>query len=772
MHVRPIISGKLQQQQHSPFYQNELAQYREGPNNAAVRRPPACDWLVSDEGVPLDENHPYQSLQIRCCDLDLEESLRKSIEMGINSEKLGDAVKYDPFDIPREDWFTALDAQEHLGSTRPLGVRGYFPDIAEDPLAGEDLSCQPPIRQIETYDNQFKYDDQRYKNQTGRSSLRRKRSERTVNRKHHQVEQNSVESEMETPSFIIDKSDEEDETLIENKSQTQNVNVTDGIAGPPPKPKYFENSRWNEKLPKGTHCIIKQTTGNKCCDGVLSKAIRDAVTELSTSPMYGPGSEGIIAGVIVSRGDFVFVTHHVGTVICKQFYKEFTILAYSTPRQYDIDYQLAENYFFSISVREPLGSTDIVLPNMKSFHVPLALEHVGSYCCNLALYNALICAYNELIDQPNFYQYNLRQIAKKLQWDAEEIVQHSMEVIVSYDDFVFRANHQNDRVCKFRVDKYHIFAYETEVKYPLHWPVNVDLGEAKSINCPSKLKELNGQACCNPELQYEIFSTIDEQKQLPGFNKHDTQKMATMLLRRVQRKFNTTFESIISPAEFVWGTQRYNERICKIDAGLFSALTFQSSPLPPPSSDFVDLPQSNGGGGTQGQSSGSAGQSAANRATINQNGGNGAQGQNSGPTDQSAANRATINQNGGDGTQGQNSGLTDQSVANRATINQLSNQLAQTQRALEIAQSQSQQNAAIAEQSAAQARAGGAQAFSYYNSLYQEYQNSNWLRKYCFSDDTWLTTPNGKKRMSEINVGDFVLTANKTHVINFVNSNS
>ncbi|PAV74663.1 hypothetical protein WR25_21511 [Diploscapter pachys] len=275
----------FQQQQHSPFYQNELPEYREGPNNAAVRRPPACDWLVSDEGVPLDENHPYQSLQIRCCDLDLEENLRKSIEMGINSEKLGDAVKYDPFDIPREDWFTALDAQEHLGSTRPLGVRGYFPDIAEDPLAGGSNYSGDKIME---------------------------------------------------PS------------MSENNSKTQNINVTDEVAGPPPKPKYFENSRWNEKLPKGTHCIMKQTTGNKCCDGVLSKTIRDAVTELSTSPMYGPGSEGIIAGrvqkaiqrrfeksfeVIVSRGDFVFVTHHVGTIICKQFYKEFTILAYSTPRQ-------------------------------------------------------------------------------------------------------------------------------------------------------------------------------------------------------------------------------------------------------------------------------------------------------------------------------------------------------------------------------------------------------------------------------------------------------
>ncbi|CAB3399504.1 unnamed protein product [Caenorhabditis bovis] len=32
----------------------------------------------------------------------------------------------------------------------------------------------------------------------------------------------------------------------------------------------------------------------------------------------------------------------------------------------------------------------------------------------------------------------------------------------------------------------------------------------------------------------------------------------------------------------------------------------------------------------------------------------------------------------------------------------------------------------------------------------------------CFSTDTWLTTPNGKKRMDQIAVGDMVLTANMT----------
>ena len=35
---------------------------------------------------------------------------------------------------------------------------------------------------------------------------------------------------------------------------------------------------------------------------------------------------------------------------------------------------------------------------------------------------------------------------------------------------------------------------------------------------------------------------------------------------------------------------------------------------------------------------------------------------------------------------------------------------------------------------------------------------------FCFSEDTWVQTPTGKKNMAQLELGDFVLTANITHV--------
>ena len=47
----------------------------------------------------------------------------------------------------------------------------------------------------------------------------------------------------------------------------------------------------------------------------------------------------------------------------------------------------------------------------------------------------------------------------------------------------------------------------------------------------------------------------------------------------MQRRYNTTFETIVSPADFVWGTARFNQHACKVDMHPFNALAFQSSTL-------------------------------------------------------------------------------------------------------------------------------------------------------------------------------------------------
>ena len=45
--------------------------------------------------------------------------------------------------------------------------------------------------------------------------------------------------------------------------------------------------------------------------------------------------------------------------------------------KYDVDYQEAEDYFFTFAERENLGSAEITLPEMKDFHTPLSIEAEG-----------------------------------------------------------------------------------------------------------------------------------------------------------------------------------------------------------------------------------------------------------------------------------------------------------------------------------------------------------------------------------------------------------
>ncbi|CAD6194339.1 unnamed protein product [Caenorhabditis auriculariae] len=609
-----------------------------------------CDWGSSD---PMD---PFISSNISCCDISLGNSARNILPKGSTDLNLGDLARrvqkrlqqrlgksfeviastknfaiashyhgsssckletshgvfliyatpqqYDVTDLANENWFASVDSDEPLGGVKVRRVRGAFPDIRSDPTAGEDKSIQPPTYEIDKFPNLFAEDD--------------------------------PDDEVSTSAFVSAKKLDDEEAGMRNETEAMlaamgdedaaaaSANVTDLRyqidVGPHPRIRNLRNHRKVEALPPGTDCGGK-AGGNVCCDGQLAATMRDAYNKLAQSPLFDEDAADILARaiqrrvqlrygksfeVIASKGNFEYKSHQVGDRICKFKLKKFTIFAYATPIQYDIEDETKEQELADVSINEPLGRNDSHLEGEAPDTVPLKLNgedteeskaglpmgshcspvRTGSRCCSVEVFNAMQEAYEKARKDPDFNPYNLRALSKKIQWGVEDVLGHSTEVIVSSRDFVHSSTFGGDNVCKYRIDEYQVLAYQSPVKYPIHsTDYDVDLGEAKDFPCPGNPGVLKGDTCCDGGVAYEIEKTIHTMNKT-RFNSGGNQRFAQLLMENQQRRFGTVFDVVIAPSNFVLSTARYNQRACKMDVRGYSVLSYQTSPLLPPLSDF------------------------------------------------------------------------------------------------------------------------------------------------------------------------------------------
>ncbi|KAK6759383.1 hypothetical protein RB195_021146 [Necator americanus] len=262
-------------------------------------------------------------------------------------------------------------------------------------------------------------------------------------------------------------------------------------------------------LPPGTHCDKGNKTGDKCCSGLLFETMTDAFYELSSSPQFAFASAGNIASLIQKRAQLRFDQSFEVVVSSGDF-------ALASHGVGDQTCKYKERGFTAIAYTTPT-QYDITQTAAESYYASISSRD------NLGATQTSLPGQRPFHTPLQLYGEGAGAGLPTIQYNAEEQLQMSVEAFISTDDFAISSAYEGNEICKYRIDRYYIMAYATPVQYPIHSQIYDDTGPAIPINCPGELDGLDGAVCCDGTIQYEMTRAIDEalQNQPEGQRSND-----------------------------------------------------------------------------------------------------------------------------------------------------------------------------------------------------------------------------------------------------------
>ncbi|KJH40615.1 ground-like domain protein [Dictyocaulus viviparus] len=290
-------------------------------------------------------------------------------------------------------------------------------------------------------------------------------------------------------------------------------------------------------------------SSNECCDTNLNMIIKDAA-ELSRNALHlGDAAKyiqrriqlqyGTSYEVIMSKSNFALSTFYHGINSCKIQDEDYYYLAYATP--YDPFNIPQEDYLASIDAEEPLGSTRNA--NLRGDFPDIRIEPSAG---------------EDLSLQPNV------SLARILMYEGAGGPGRTSDQVTNITGEVVFTGEENLDIVTV-INGFHVGGTRT-------------LGMVKSLgkiglppgtHCDRENR--TGDICCNSALFETMSDAFYELSSSPQFSFSSAGNIAS---RRVQLRFQQSYEVIVSSGDFSVSSYAFGDQICKYRERGFVAIAY------------------------------------------------------------------------------------------------------------------------------------------------------------------------------------------------------